>query len=158
MPAHPSRRDGAPEFDPEMFYRLNPRNAAKYTLSAGMYQNAQTNGLGSAITVTNINTTSSENWQIYYQSGRYFIRNYDWSPAWQLGLSDDDKNVPKMYYASGNISQQWSVTKVDGGYTLVNGLSGNVASLSPPSNGPTGGAIMGSNLGDQVWTISDNLR
>jgi hypothetical protein len=158
MPAHPSRRDDAPAFDPKMFYRLTPNTRPKDTLSAGTFTDSKSYGNQGVVSMNTTAASSSENWQIYYQSGRYFIRNYDWTPDWQLGLSDDSIDTPKMYYASGKMSQQWTINKVDGGWALMNGLSVDGSFLSSPSDLPNGGPVMKRESSGQVWNITANLR
>jgi hypothetical protein len=44
---------------------------------------------------------SSENWQLFFQDGVYFIRNYDWGADWQLGVNSTDRSVPQMLEAAG---------------------------------------------------------
>jgi hypothetical protein len=158
MPAHPSRRNGPSEFDPNMFYTLRPLSSPQLSLSSSSSQESKASGLSGTINIIKFNTSSSENWQIFYQSGRYFIRNYDWNPSWQLCLSEDKGSRPKMDVTSGSIGHQWSVNKVDGGWTLMNGLLGNTSSLSLSAQGPAWGAIMGSDSKYQVWNITANPR
>ncbi|KAH8719222.1 hypothetical protein GQ44DRAFT_775555 [Phaeosphaeriaceae sp. PMI808] len=104
--------------------------------------------------MTIFGTTSSQNWQFFPQRGRYFIRNYDFGSAYQLGLTEGDKKVPAMYTKSGSISQQWSINKVEGGWELVNGLLGNETMFSlPPGDKIPSMVNRGSN---SIWNITRN--
>lgn len=145
------RRDDSPAFDSRMFYTLNNLNLPRYTLSAGMY--TESNG---AINLTDYGSLSSENWQLFFQSGRYFIRNYDYGAKWQLGLTEDSRTVPKLYPRSGSISQQWTLNKVNGGWEMVNELWGAGTAFALPRNWPM--AAMRSEPDGTVWNITSNPR
>ncbi len=71
----------------------------------------------------------SENWQIFPQGGRYFIRNFDYGSSVQLGLTQSDQKTPRLYPQSGGLGQQWSIMETQGGWQLVNGLLGNGTTL-----------------------------
>jgi hypothetical protein len=148
---HLSQRDDAPAFDSKMFYTFSPVTLPQYSLSAGIF--TTTNG---AINLTALGGLSSENWQLFSQSGRYFIRNYDYGAKWQLGLTDDSRSVPKLYPRSGSINQQWTLNMVDGGWELVNGLWGTGTVLSLPQGWPI--PAMRSEPGGGVWNITSNPR
>jgi hypothetical protein len=89
-------------FDPKSYYRLANKMLANYTVGT----------LGSAplaaVNMTSIGSSSSENWQIYYQSqpGVYFIRNYDAGSQLQLGLTADSAIIPRLLSRAGDLSQQ----------------------------------------------------
>jgi hypothetical protein len=118
--------DAMSEFDPRAFYRFANDAYRDNTLSCGIYQDS--NG---AINMTTFGSLSSENWQIYYQQGRYFIRNYDYGADWQLGLSGISRSVPRLMRRSGSLGQQWTLTRRDDGtWALSNGLLGNGSWLS----------------------------
>jgi hypothetical protein len=145
------RQDVSPAFDPKMFYTLNNLNLPNYTLSAGIY--TDTNG---ATNLTAAGSYSSENWQLFFQSGRYFIRNYDYGAKWQLGLTEDSRSTPRLYPRSGSISQQWTLNKVDGGWEMVNELWGEGTTFALPKNWPM--AAMRSEADGRVWNITSNPR
>ncbi|KAF2643013.1 hypothetical protein P280DRAFT_242108 [Massarina eburnea CBS 473.64] len=118
------------DFDENRYYRFSNANglSPNNTISAGLHRDS--NG---AINMTKISvTTSSENWQLYYQGGRYFIRNWDFGGDWQLGLTADSRSDPKMLKRSGAVGQQWTLAKsADGkGYLVTNGLLGNGSFLA----------------------------
>ncbi|KAJ4374158.1 hypothetical protein N0V83_002899 [Neocucurbitaria cava] len=108
------------DFDPKTFYRFINTEITNYTASAGIF--LDTNG---AIGMDKSDAYSSENWQLFPQGGRYFIRNYDYGPGFQLGLTSENRGTPALYPRSGSVAQQWSIMKVDGGWQLANGLLGN---------------------------------
>jgi hypothetical protein len=144
------RRQDTSSFDPKMFYTLNNLVLPRYTLSAST--GGDPNAL---INVTQYGSLSSENWQLFYQQGRYFIRNYDYGAGWQLGLSQNDPNAPKMYARSGSISQQWTLSQVDGGWTMQNGLAGSGSVLGMPSGWSIPAMRTGETDGS-VWNITSN--
>jgi hypothetical protein len=148
---HYSRRDEASAFDSKMFYTFNNPTLSQYSLSAGIY--TDTNG---AINMTAAGGLSSENWQLFFQSGRYFIRNYDYGAKWQLGLTDDSRSVPKLYPRSGSTSQQWTISKVDGGWEMVNGLWGKGTVFALPKDWPI--PAMRSEAEGSAWNITANPR
>ena len=135
-----------------MFYTLNNLVLPNYTLSAGITGG----GPEALINVTTYSITSSENWQLFYQSGKYFIRNYDYGAKWQLGLTEGDKSTPKMYPRSGGIAQQWTLNQVDGGWEIGNELLGNGNRLGMP-RGWSIPAMRTENDG-AVWNITSNPR
>jgi hypothetical protein len=145
------RRQDASSFDPKMFYTLNNLVLPGYTLNAGW-----TGGNPQAlINVTKYRDYSSENWQLFYQSGRYFIRNYDYGAGWQLGLTDGDKNAPKMYARSGSVAQQWTLKQVDGGWEMGNELLGSDSVLGMP-RGWSLPAMRTIEKDGAVWNITSN--
>lgn len=145
------RRDDGPALDPKSYYTMNNFNLPTHSLSAGIY--LDTDG---AINMTTRGAYSSENWQFFFQSGCYFIRNYDYGAKWQLGLTADSRSTPKLYPRSGNLSQQWTLTKADGGWEMTNGLWGDGTTYALPKNWPL--PVMRSEADGTVWNITSNPR
>jgi hypothetical protein len=115
-------------FDPRAYYTIhNYDMIANKSLSSG--HNKDANG---SVNMTQEGTfSSSENWQFYFQQGRYFIRNYDYGSGWQLGLDQSSQSIPQLMRTSGALGQQWTLLKQDGGgWRLTNGLLGNDSALS----------------------------
>jgi len=83
------------------------------------------------INMTAQGSLSSENWQLFPQSGRYFLRNYDYGGEWQLGLTTQSLIIPSMLPRSGDLGQQWILNQwSDGTWSLKNELAGNDSFLS----------------------------
>jgi hypothetical protein len=97
---------------------------------------------------------SSQNWQLFPQGGRWFIRNYDYGPDYQLGLTTQGGGVPTLLRRSGSLGQQWSITPTDGGYRLTNGLLGNGTALAVPSQ-VVDIAMQAASVGT-IWNITAN--
>jgi len=109
-------------FDPNVFHNFYNVILDNSTLSSGITSNPD-----DTITFTPEGSLSSSNWQIYYQQGRYFIRNYDYGDR-QLGITEDERSLPRMRPRSGALGQQWSFMKVEGSegqWRISNGLLGN---------------------------------
>lgn len=107
---------------------------------------------------TRLSSYSSENWQLYHQNGRYFIRNRDFGATLQLGIQDSNKQTPRLYPSSGALGQQWTIKKTaDGkGWTLSNGLLGETSLLAlTNANGPP---TMQTSDDATVWDIHINER
>ena len=103
-------------FNSSSYYRFSNTQLNDATISSGISFN--TDG---AIAMTQLGSLSSENWQLWYQEGRYFIRNRDYGAEWQLGVSEGSPDVPLLLAASADLGQQWEVTSLSGGsYTLTN--------------------------------------
>ncbi|KAF2741299.1 hypothetical protein EJ04DRAFT_517871 [Polyplosphaeria fusca] len=121
------RRQGQVSFDANAFYNFYNDVSPENTLSSGQGQDAN----GTLDMTEEKVFSSSENWQFYFQQGRYFIRNYDYGADWQLGLSKNSMSVPRLMRTSGALGQQWSLTKEDSGkWKLTNGLLGNDSALA----------------------------
>lgn len=160
-PPRLDERDAA-LFDPHSFYRFHHENRAGQTLRI-------IDGDGN-IDMAQFNTSSSENWQIYHQQGRWFIRPYASSvePSWkdyQLGLTQDEKGnvgaLPKVVKRSGGLGQQWTFTQVGDsdvgiGYKISNGLSGNTSFLALTGNG--GPPEMQPSNEGTVWDMQGNRQ
>ncbi|KAF2823289.1 hypothetical protein CC86DRAFT_409211 [Ophiobolus disseminans] len=111
----------AEDFSRIMFYTISSRALENSALNVGV-----TGKKGNTVQIGNTADTSSENWQFFLQSDRYFIRNFDRGAEMQLGLSETDKLVPKLYPQSGNISQQWNLTRSGNYWHMSNGLEPGV--------------------------------
>ncbi|KAF2192707.1 hypothetical protein K469DRAFT_317429 [Zopfia rhizophila CBS 207.26] len=119
-------RQSGPDFDPRSFYTFHNDMSPNNTLSSGLQRSAQ-----GAVNMTVAQTfSSSENWQLYLQQGRYFIRNYDYGGDWQLGLTESSRSMPRLLPRSGELGQQWTLTRQsDGTWRFTNGLLGNSSTL-----------------------------
>lgn len=145
------RRDDSPDFDSREFYTIKIPNIPRGSLNAG--NSKDTNG---DIKLDQISTTSSENWQLFFQSGRYFIRNYDYGPRYQLGLTEEDRVFPRLYRTSGSVRQQWTLNKVNGGWEMGNELweTGARFALAPDSPKP----FVRTETDGSPWNITINFR
>lgn len=149
-----ARQAVEPAFDPHMFYRIRNFNMPNYQLGSGIAADTYI-----PIELNIKGGLSSENWQLFYQAGRYFIRNRDYGPEYQLGLTDGDTGVPRLYRQNGTADQQWTVNQVVGGYEMVNEL---VGSASPFALRATSPAMRAQGTGgwpnETIWIIDDNPR
>lgn len=139
-------------FDPTRWYRFsNTETGPNITLSSGI--DRSTNGV---INMTIIQTySSSENWQLLFQSGIYFIRNYDYGTL-QLGVSTSDSSLPSLMEPTGDLGQQWTISqRSDGNWKVQNELLGNVSTFGI-SDGNTVPGMEPSDTGGE-WNISINL-
>ncbi|KAF2203141.1 hypothetical protein GQ43DRAFT_282689 [Delitschia confertaspora ATCC 74209] len=132
-----------PPFDSKAFYTLHNTLSPHKTISSGL--NRSTNG--TINTTTEETYSSSENWQLFYQSGRYFLHNYDYGPEFQLGVTKDSWTVPRLIPRSGALGQQWNIERWDDGeeegkggsvWRLTNALVGEqqFLGLSEPNTCP----------------------
>jgi len=151
MPSYQFRRDDAPAFKPKEYYTIRNPNSATNSLSAGFQMD--TNG---GIRMVSFNTTSSENWQLFFQSGRYFIRNWDYGARWQLGLTEESRSIPKMYPRNGSLSQQWRISRSGDGWRLVNELWGDGTVFAQPVGWEV--PAMRSEMDGATWNITVNPR
>lgn len=142
-------RDVMSSFDSKSFYTLHYSLSSNLTLSAGY---GWTNG---SVSMGQYTTLSSENWQLFYQQGCYFIRNRDF-PSLQLGLTQDDRTVPLLRERSGSLGQQWSITRDGEGWQLMNGLLGNSSFLALAAANEVPG--MSTSEQGSIWDISSNPR
>lgn len=138
-------------FDSTRWYRFfNTDTGSNLTISSG--QDQDTNG---AINMTTAETfSSSENWQLFFQSGIFFIRNYDYNTE-QLGISSSSSSNPALTNPSGDLSQQWNLTQwSDGTWKVQNLMLGNaqILGLSPDNTVPS---MEPSDVGGH-WNISEN--
>lgn len=145
------------DFDPKVFYGFYNAVRPDKALSAG--NNKDSGGaifMAKAETNSTFAYSSSENWQIYHQAGRYFIRNYDYEDL-HLGLTKNEQTVPRLMNRSGVLGQQWSLIRADGkdaGWKLSNGLLGNGSWLG--FNGMNGVPAMQPSDAGAVWDIQSN--
>jgi hypothetical protein len=79
-------------FSSTAFYRFFNDIYLNHTISTGLKYTANTQ-INMTVAET---TTSSENWQLYYQSDVYFIRNYAAGAQLQLGLTQDANVIPQL--------------------------------------------------------------
>jgi len=105
-------------FDSQAYYTFSNTQLSDSTISCG--ENFDTKG---AIKMTQQGSLSSENWQLWYQEGRYFVRNHDYGANWQLGVSQSSLYVPLLLPASGDLTQQWEVTSLPGGALVLTSLA-----------------------------------
>jgi hypothetical protein len=140
-------------FNPTAYYRFFNNVYPNNTISVGLIYSTNV-----AINMTTAQTfTSSENWQIFYQNGLYFIRNYQAGSALQLGLTSDDLSVPRLLNSSGDLGQQWRLNQwSDGKWRVTNMLVGNSSSLGIAPGGATVPA-MDTSDDDGHWDISINV-
>ena len=88
------------------------------------------------LSLTNM-SFGSNNWQIFYQDPIYLIRNWVYGSKLQLGIAASSPTIPTLMIASGNLTQQWSLTQwADGTYRLANIWlgSGQVLGVSHDTN------------------------
>lgn len=142
-------------FDPKSYYRFANAQYKGVTISTG-YKHSS-----SVIGFTPSGSRSSENWQIYQQAGRYFIRNYDYGAELQLGLATTHPAVPQLLPRSGDLGQQWFLDQYeDGTWRVTNGLWRNAPVLAVSdgiSNSNIAPAMNPSADGSEKWIITVNL-
>jgi hypothetical protein len=147
--------DALPPFDPTVYYRFANVKYTSVTLSTG-FKDSSPN-----LTFTPAGSRSSENWQLYFQAGRYLIRNYDYGASAQLGLSDAARSVPRLLAPSGALGQQWLLDQYeDGSWRVSNGLVGNVSVLGVSDalvTSEIGPGMMPSPDGSDRWLVTVNL-
>jgi hypothetical protein len=143
----------SPPFITNQYYRFFNSIYPNNTISAGLVYTV--NG---PVNMTKSETFSStENWQIFDQSGIYFIRNYQSGAALQLGLTADNLVVPRLLNSSGDLGQQWKFNqRPDGTYRVTNGLVSDSSSLGIAPGGATVPAMDTSDA-DGHWDISINV-
>ncbi|KAK2808830.1 hypothetical protein FQN50_004306 [Emmonsiellopsis sp. PD_5] len=83
----------------------------------------------SPLEIKDINSVSTENWHIFFDQGVYFLRNYEYSADWILGLEDKDEATPRMLRMPKSavpLGMQWNLTRWEDGNTwkLTNRLLG----------------------------------
>lgn len=139
-------------FNVKNYYRFFNSIYPNHTISAGVYYKVY-----APINMTIQETyTSTENWQLFYQAGIFFIRNYQSGADLQLGLTADDLTTPRLLRTSGALGQQWKITlRSDSTYRITNGLVSNASSLGIAPAGATVPA-MDSDDNNGHWNISIN--
>ncbi|KAF2030350.1 hypothetical protein EK21DRAFT_37517, partial [Setomelanomma holmii] len=149
-PPRRARRDDTPAFNSSMWYTIRNVADLNYGLSSG--QSMQPQGV---VDTQAAGSLSSENWQLLYQSGKYFIRNWDYGVGWQFGLTSGNRSQPQLHQiTTGGRALQWTVTKVDNGWQLANGLLGSdtIMVLNPTGALP----LMQLGATNGVWNITQN--
>jgi hypothetical protein len=142
---------GASPFDPKSYFRFSNDVFPNNTMSTGQQYTVET-----PVNATTLGSTSSENWQLYRQAGLYFIRNYNGGSNLQLGLTKESRIVPEMLPRSGDLGQQWLISRrEDGSWRIANGLVGNGSVLSLS----VGNTVPGMDTSEVSghWQISINL-
>lgn len=139
-------------FNVKNYYRFFNSISPNNTISAGVVYN-----INDPINMTIQETFSStENWQLFYQSGVYFIRNYQSGADLQLGLTENDLTTPRLLLSSGALGQQWQITaRSDNTWRITNGLVSNLSSLGIAPGGATVPA-MDTDDTDGHWRIGIN--
>ncbi|KAF2795604.1 hypothetical protein K505DRAFT_323970 [Melanomma pulvis-pyrius CBS 109.77] len=152
-------------FSPSSYYRFSNANFPNTGISTGYkYENTPPH-----VGLTHYGSRSSENWQVYRQhtpSGRtiYFLRNYDYGAALQLGVTPEHRAVPQLLPRSGALGQQWSLELgADGKWVLTNELLGNASFLGVSGGGDSGRytryvpSMNPSPDGTEHWTVLINV-
>jgi hypothetical protein len=139
-------------FSSTSFYRFFNNVYPNHTISTGLKYTANT-----PVNMTVAQTyTSSENWQLYFQSDVYFIRNYAAGSQLQLGLTQDSDVVPQLLPRSGDLGQQWSIApRDDGTYRLTNKLVGDQSSIGISAKNTVPG--IDADDDDGHWQIGINV-
>jgi hypothetical protein len=139
-------------FSSTAFYRFFNNVYPNHTISTGLTFTASTK-----INMTVAETyTSSENWQLFYQSNVYFIRNYAAGSQLQLGLTQDSNVVPQLLPRSGDLGQQWVIApRDDGTWRLTNKLVGDQSSVGISASNTVPG--IDPNDDDGHWQIGINV-
>ena len=142
---------GSP-FDPNRYYRLSYTDNS--TLSLG-FTNSTLTPLSPVI--SHIEDYSSENWQIFYDDGVYFIRNHDYELRYQLGVKADNQSTPLMMETGSGLGMQWNITRTGDGsgtWLLSNVLVGpeNVLGLSQSASKKQV-VVMNTNPEEGKWKI-----
>jgi len=138
-------------FDPNVYYRFFNNYDVNKTMSIKKGVGEQE----STLMMIPAGSNSKENWQIYYQGGRYFFRNYEYGGSMQLGLNKDSKN-PALIARDGSLEQQWTLatTPDKKWYTVTNELLGNESYLA--LTGDYTWPVMQHSTKGALWTIEIN--
>jgi hypothetical protein len=139
-------------FDSTAWYRLSNDNTGENkTISLGYSSDTP-----AALNMTQAGSFSSENWQIFFQSGLYFIRNYDYGADWQLGVTDNDRSIPRMLPSSGLLGMEWNISQwQDGTWKFTNELLGNVLLFGVGADSTV--PAMNANGRGAHWTVDINV-
>jgi hypothetical protein len=138
------------QVNPSPYYTFQTWTHPNSSVSAGNGQDSS-----STLQLTAFGTLASENWQIYPQGGRYFLRNWDYAAKVQLGVTKDSPDTPRLMKTDGMLGQQWNIEAEGTGWRLVNGLWADGALAVQQ---PSGDGIEKGNKADGVWTIKENER
>lgn len=98
---------------------------------------------------------SSNNWQFFYQDSIYLIRNYDYQLSYQLGVNTTTSPpLPALLPASGELTQQWNITKLDDGtFRMTNLETGSSQALSLDGSSQL---VMSDVQSAESWIIDSN--
>lgn len=147
-----------PPVDPHLYYyitNLKPNNT--YGLGAG----SRGDDWGKARLETPIPKYSSSNWQLFYQDGACFLRNYDYrppsQPPSQLEAIDVAGTKSLRFGAASNATgQQWTLSHwPDGTWKFTNALAGNDVHLGIDPN--TLEAALTTDESYQHWVLAPNV-
>jgi hypothetical protein len=143
------RRADEPLFNSSWFYTFRNQEHPDEYLSAGTNED-----LSGRVSMTG--EYASANWQIFSQSGLYFIRNYERGASKQLGFTAASNTAPLLYGKNGSIGQQWQITKVGDLYRFENALSDVGAVLAVEAGTASPGMKSGTRGG--LWNVTMNPR
>ncbi|OJJ44479.1 hypothetical protein ASPZODRAFT_168743 [Penicilliopsis zonata CBS 506.65] len=143
-------------FNSKYYYRFsNSGLGSNYTLSLGLKTDPP-----ATPSMTTMGAYSSENWQIFYDDGVYFLRNYDWGDTYQMGLTAED-TIPEMLTPDAALGMQWNISdgSTTGTYILRNMLIGstNVLSTEALSDGLIVPIMNTDETDDELWEIDINV-
>ncbi|KAK5718855.1 hypothetical protein LTS12_027687 [Elasticomyces elasticus] len=97
------------QFDPKRYYRIfNPVSNSTLTLGHNATEPPP------PLALIAIGYFPSENWQLFYDDGVYFIRNHEYGSRYQLGLNSSDQSTPSMMDTGSGLGMQWNITTMDG--------------------------------------------
>ena len=142
-------------FNPTYYYRLsNSITGANLTLSLG---NVTSQGsLPSSPQMGPIQTYSTENWQLFHDSGLYFIRSYAYGSSYQLGVNSSNVAVPQMLPTGPGLGMQWNLTKgLWSTYVFTNMLVGQGNTLDLTTDNKS--IIMNTDGTGSGWVIDINI-
>jgi hypothetical protein len=144
-------------FDLTAYYRLsNDATGAGLTLSLGLRSLPPP-----TLQMTPWGAYSSENWQLFFDSGIYFIRNYDYGADWQLGVTEDNRSVLRLLNSSGALGMRWNLSQWgDGTWALRNELLGSLPLFAVSVAGADGDDTVPAMNLDQTaahWTADINI-
>lgn len=144
------------QFDPKRYYRLS-NTVNNSTLALGVNATEPPPPLS----ITTFGFYRSENWQLFYDDGVYFIRNLDYGSQYQLGLNTSDQSTPSMMKTGNGLGMQWNITTEIGDnsgiWKLKNLLVGqaNVLALGPSALTKKV-PVMNTNPTEGKWMIDIN--
>jgi hypothetical protein len=140
-------------FDPTRYYRLsNSLLGPNYTVAV------VPNNPPDLPNIFPIRTGSSENWQLFYDGGVYFIRNYVYGSKYQLGVTKDNASVPQLLATDSSLGMQWNLTQ-DGGNWLIRNMllgQGDLMGISADSLEHTS-LIMNTASNGAQWEVDINI-
>ncbi|RFU32458.1 hypothetical protein B7463_g3849, partial [Scytalidium lignicola] len=148
--------DGNP-FDPTQYYRFfNSIVGTNFTLAIGDNSTSPSDP-----SLTAVLAFPSENWQLFFDSGVYFIRNYDYGSKYQMGVTEGNHSVPVMLPAGGGLGMQWNITKGTedvGSWVLRNRLLDqvNVFGIDPQAESKNM-VVMNTDQKGAQWIIDINV-